>query len=206
MHNSLKEGLLALGHQVILVSSGDLFKNYPSDISIRPRFSNHKWLMLFRKILFRLFKYDYATTEKGLRFYANLNKMHNFDVVQLINEYAIETHLPFEKFLLKKIIKHNKKMFVLGSIFQSFNNARPQFAFMTGNPLGSFFVAILRMIRKRGHTMPGTQYICKWRRGQQQVFFQIFSPLLQITFVARCQQLLYMFRFFEDSIQFAITF
>ena len=113
LHNSLKEGLLALGHQVVLVSSGDLFKNYPSDISIRPQFSNHKLVMPFRKILFRLFRYDCATTEKGLRFYANLNKMHNFDVVQLINEYAIETQLPFEKFLLKKIIKQNKKMFVL---------------------------------------------------------------------------------------------
>ncbi len=113
LHNSLKEGLLALGHHVVLVSSGDLFKNYPSDSSIRPRFSNHKLMMPFRKIFFRIFRYDCATTEKGLRFYFKLKKLHDFDVVQLINEYAIETHLPFEKYLLKKTKKNNKKMFVL---------------------------------------------------------------------------------------------
>ena len=31
LHNSLKEGLIQLNHKVTLVSSGDNFKNYPSD-------------------------------------------------------------------------------------------------------------------------------------------------------------------------------
>ena len=40
LHNSLKEGLLALGHEVVLVGNGDHFKNYPVDISIDSSFLN----------------------------------------------------------------------------------------------------------------------------------------------------------------------
>ena len=36
LHNSLKKGLEELGHKVTLVGTGDLFKNYPVDISIKP--------------------------------------------------------------------------------------------------------------------------------------------------------------------------
>jgi len=113
LHNSLKEGLQALGHHVILVSSGDQFKNYPSDISIRPVFSTHYLLISLRKVLFRLFNYDIATTEKGIRFWMNKSKFKGFDVVQLINEYPIETHLTWEKKLLHFIFKNNNKTFLL---------------------------------------------------------------------------------------------
>ena len=34
LHNSLKEGLLALNHDVLLIGEGDNFKNYPIDIFI----------------------------------------------------------------------------------------------------------------------------------------------------------------------------
>jgi glycosyltransferase involved in cell wall biosynthesis len=113
LHNSLKEGLQALGHHVVLVSSGDQFKNYPSDISIRPVFSTYFLLNPFRKIVFRLFNYDMATTEKGIRFWMNKSKFKNFDIVQLINEYAIETHLTWEKKLLNFVFLNNKKTFLL---------------------------------------------------------------------------------------------
>ena len=35
LFNSLKEGLVELGHNVTLISDGDGFKNYPSDYSWR---------------------------------------------------------------------------------------------------------------------------------------------------------------------------
>ena len=38
LHNSLQEGLRALGHQVMVISTGDYFKKYPSDIIIQRRF------------------------------------------------------------------------------------------------------------------------------------------------------------------------
>ena len=34
LHNSLKEGLVQLGHEVIIVGDGDDFKDYPVDFSI----------------------------------------------------------------------------------------------------------------------------------------------------------------------------
>ena len=48
LHNTLKEGLIALGHQVILVGSGDGFKNYPVDYSIlaKSNFDNLKMICL----------------------------------------------------------------------------------------------------------------------------------------------------------------
>ena len=51
LHNSLKEGLQALGHQVTLVGTGDDFKRFPSDIDVssglRKRFlPNAFWMSL----------------------------------------------------------------------------------------------------------------------------------------------------------------
>ena len=34
LHNSLKEGLLTLNHEVKIVGTGDDFKNFPVDFSI----------------------------------------------------------------------------------------------------------------------------------------------------------------------------
>ena len=50
LHNSLKEGLLALGHEVVLVNNGDGFKNFPADISIRAAFLKSKLLVKARDI------------------------------------------------------------------------------------------------------------------------------------------------------------
>ena len=41
LHNSLKEGLLHLGHDVTLVGDGDDFKNYPVDYSIDSKISKY---------------------------------------------------------------------------------------------------------------------------------------------------------------------
>ena len=37
LHNSLKEGLESLNHEVTIVGTGDKFKNFPVDISIAPK-------------------------------------------------------------------------------------------------------------------------------------------------------------------------
>jgi len=47
LHNSLKEGLQDLGHNVVLVSTGDSFKAFPSDIDVssklRQQYFSNKW-------------------------------------------------------------------------------------------------------------------------------------------------------------------
>ncbi len=113
LHNSLKEGLLALGHEVVTVNNGDGFKNFPADISIRARFFKSKLGNIPRQIWFRIFKYDLALLEHGIRFWMVSKKLKNFDVVQLINESPIQTVSKLELFLLKRIFKQNNKVFLL---------------------------------------------------------------------------------------------
>lgn len=113
LHNSLKEGLTALGHEVILVGDGDGFKQFPADYSIEPLLSKNRIINILRQALFRIFKYDLAKLERGLRFYSLLKKLRGFDVVQLINEAPIKTTSGFEKKLLARLFKQNKKIFLL---------------------------------------------------------------------------------------------
>lgn len=114
LHNSLKEGLVALGHEVTLVSAGDDFKGFPSDFSIRPRFSDgSKSLSFAGKVLRKITGHDLASWEKGLRFKKLLPKLHGYDVVQLINSDAIETVPWLSKKLYRKLFSQNDKIFLL---------------------------------------------------------------------------------------------
>lgn len=115
LHNSLKEGLVALGHEVVLINNGDGFKNYPSDYSNRAVWCESKVGNIPRQIIYRTTKFDISKIERGLRFYFHLNKLRNFDVVQLINEAPIQTTQKFEFYLLKKIFNQNKMVFLLCS-------------------------------------------------------------------------------------------
>jgi len=113
LHNSLKEGLVALGHEVIIVANGDGFKNYPADLSTKAKWCETKLGNIPRQIIFRLTRFDIARIEFGIRFYFHLNKLKDFDVVQFINEAPIQTIPSLERFLLKKLIHQNKKTFLL---------------------------------------------------------------------------------------------
>ena len=113
LHNSLKEGLEQLGNEVLIVSNGDGFKNYPTDLSTKPTFCETKLIKIPRILIHKITKFDIATLEIGIRFYFHLNKLKDFDVVQLINEAPIQTIPSLERYLLKKIFKHNKKVFLL---------------------------------------------------------------------------------------------
>jgi len=113
LHNSLKEGLVQLGHEVVLVNNGDGFKDYPADISYKAKFFKSKLGNIPRQIWYRIFKFDLAQLEFGIRFYFKLNQLKDFDVVQLINEAPIQTLPSLELYLLKKLLHQNKKTFLL---------------------------------------------------------------------------------------------
>ena len=113
LHNSLKEGLTALGHNVTLAGTGDGFKGYPTDLDYDARFFRLPVLKTIRHYTNRIFRVDLERIEKGLRFYRLLPKLKGYDVVQLINETPIKTWQPFERFLLKRLMKQNKKTFLL---------------------------------------------------------------------------------------------
>lgn len=114
LHNSLSEGLAALGHEVVITGTGDGFKNYNVDYSFTPKFFQSSFLL--RKIknaLYKLMFYNAEETEKGLRFFFLLPKLKGFDHVQLINSNALQTHPFFAKLLYRKLLAQNKKMSLL---------------------------------------------------------------------------------------------
>ncbi len=113
LHNQLKEGLQAWGHEVHIISTGDFFKNFPSDFNIRPRLLTHPLLQPFRKGIHRFTKTDIASLETAYRVKKFLPRLKNYDVVQLINIYPFETPLMIEKSILKKLFQQNEKSFVL---------------------------------------------------------------------------------------------
>lgn len=115
LHNSLKEGLQALGHQVTLLGDGDAFKNYPVDLPVTPRFLNspNPLLSAFRKTGVKLFKTDPVQWEYAYRFFRLKEKLKDFDIVQLINENALKTTPYLEKKAVRFLRKHNKKLFLL---------------------------------------------------------------------------------------------
>jgi hypothetical protein len=111
-HNSLKEGLLALGHDVVIIGDND-FKNYPLDISVYAKtFKNGYFPNKIRQGIFKLFKIDVAQIEIAIRFLKNRKKLDGFDVVQLVNEYPLQSNVVLEKKILEYLFKNNKKIFL----------------------------------------------------------------------------------------------
>ena len=113
LHNSLKAGLQHLGHEVTLVSSGDGFKKFSSDYSFESKVSNFKFVNFCRQFIYKLFHFDFATLERGIRFHLLLKHFKNYDIVQLINEQPIKTIQSYELYLLKRLVENNNKTFLL---------------------------------------------------------------------------------------------
>lgn len=113
LHNSLKEGLQMLGHQVILVGTGDGYKNFPVDVNIESRYFEFPLLRIFKNGFYKVFKVDLCAVERGIRFNSYISKNSDFDVVQLINETSIKAGTNFELYLLKKTLQKTKKLFLL---------------------------------------------------------------------------------------------
>ncbi|MBC8756034.1 glycosyltransferase family 1 protein [Kordia sp. YSTF-M3] len=111
-HNSLKEGLQKLQHDVTLVGRADSFKNFPIDISLEATFFQKKIPNLFRQLLFRMSTIDIASLEIAYRFYKHRKSFRDYDAVQLINEFPIATTPFIERKLLKYIFKHNKNVYL----------------------------------------------------------------------------------------------
>ena len=114
LHNSLKEGLIANGHKVTLVGSGDSFKKFPIDIQIDAKWiKKNKILTFLRQFIYKITRFDIASIETFLRFTNNIKDLSSFDTIQLINEFAFDTSAFIEKKLLAKIFKSNKNVYLL---------------------------------------------------------------------------------------------
>ncbi|UZO80829.1 glycosyltransferase family 1 protein [Aquimarina sp. ERC-38] len=114
LHNSLKEGLIKLGYEVILAGSGDSFKQYPVDINLDATFIKKSRLLTFvRHAFFKITRFDLASIETYLRFRKIKHVVTHFDVVQLINEFTFNTTPIVEKRLLRHLFDKHNNIYIL---------------------------------------------------------------------------------------------
>ena len=107
LHNSLKEGLVSLCHEVTIVASGDDFKKYDTDYTIDSGFLSRFWFIRKAKnLVYKITSIDLEKIERAVRFYFLLPKLKEFHHVQLINSDAIETYPFLARFLYKKTFKN----------------------------------------------------------------------------------------------------
>ena len=113
LHNSLKQALINMGHEVLLVGNADGFKKYETDILIKSHLEDFLLFKLIARLFVRIFKINIFEIEIYLRAKKIVNKLQGFDVVQLINENSFKTSPLLEIKLLKQIFKNNNKVFLL---------------------------------------------------------------------------------------------
>lgn len=113
LHNSLKEGLQKHGHEVVLLGTGDGFKNFPSDISIKPPLFSKPFFSSIAKAFDKLFNIQLIELEYYFKLKKIIPNLKGFDVVQLINEQSLKTSPKNEIQLVSKLLKQNKKVFLL---------------------------------------------------------------------------------------------
>ncbi len=112
LHNSLKEGLEALGHEVLLVGTGDNFKRYPSDIDVSSKIRQHFFKNKWWQLVYHITKYNHYQKDIYRNLIAVTSRLKGFDVVQLINEDAFAIKPADEIDFFKQVFKQNKQIFL----------------------------------------------------------------------------------------------
>ena len=96
VHNTLAQGLRALGHQVTVASNGDFWKNYPRDVDLARTPGKTGGLKLMAKVC------------------QQLPRWRGYDVVQLINPMFLELKAERIRPVYRYLRRHNGKV-VLGA-------------------------------------------------------------------------------------------
>ncbi|MFT3796804.1 glycosyltransferase [Flavobacterium sp.] len=126
LHNSLKEGLQALGHQVVLFGFNDGFKDYPVDFALYKQWDSG----ILKKIklgFLKLTGFDLSSYWTYRQFLRYKKELQGFDVVQLINENSFYCDPKHERKILDFIFKNNPKTFLL-SCGDDYSNVTYNFA------------------------------------------------------------------------------
>ena len=99
LFNNLKDGLVKIGHQVFLASSGDGSKNFPSDF----KFKTNK----------KLGKFSFAYQMADI--YKNKNLFKGFDVVMIISPNMFTRYALPNRMMYKFLKNNNDKIFLSGA-------------------------------------------------------------------------------------------
>lgn len=110
VHTELAKALNRLGHEVLTVSDGDSYKNFPRDITITRKRAESK-LGIIRDII-----YEYLGVKGLITYFINLNKiksMSGYDVVQIINPIALEAFGSIANILfINRLSKNNNSLYL----------------------------------------------------------------------------------------------
>jgi glycosyltransferase involved in cell wall biosynthesis len=114
LHNTLKEGLIALGHSVVLVGTGDGFKQFPSDFDVSSSLKK-SWIGKKTGVaVYKLTGFDIFKKDVFRNLLKIAPKLKDFDIVQLINEDAFDIYPQDAIRFYKKIIEQNNRLFLSG--------------------------------------------------------------------------------------------
>ncbi|MCF0168711.1 MAG: glycosyltransferase [Bacteroidales bacterium] len=142
VHHTLAEGLKALGHECVVASDGDHWKDYPRDIDLRRQFS------FFGNVsfLWRLLK--------------ALPTFKDYDIVQLINPLFLEMKPESVAHVFRYIRRHNKKV-VLGAFGMDYYWASVNSSIM---PLRYSDFNIGKSLRTDSDS---ENYLCEWTQTRK---------------------------------------
>ncbi len=112
LHNSLKEGLEHLGHQVTLIATGDYFKDYPADIKLIRKYDSGFGKKI-KVLLYKLLNTDITSISLMKQFFSYEDQLRGFDVVQLINECPLGAKPDEEKRIVTYLKENNDKLYLL---------------------------------------------------------------------------------------------
>jgi len=112
LHSMLKKGLEKQGHQVVVVGTGDGFKNLPTDISFNTGYKKGVSLWI-NKLAFKLFGWDLNSKSIERQFFSQKEHFKNFDVVQLINTSPLGIQASAEMRIIDFLSENNKHLFLL---------------------------------------------------------------------------------------------
>ncbi len=112
LHNSLKEGLVHLNHDVTIVAAKDGFKNYDVDLPIEKKYQKGI-LKKVKNLIFRFTKIDLESLQIKKQIINIRPKISGFDVVQFINEASFGCTATIEKDIFDLISSWNKNVFLL---------------------------------------------------------------------------------------------
>lgn len=93
VHHTLCEALRRAGHEVLLISDGDGWKDYPRDIDLRRKIKGPLGSLLYLSKLVAL-----------------LPRLRGFDVVQLINPVFLDVKPRWNRWLFDYLRRHNKAL------------------------------------------------------------------------------------------------
>ncbi len=136
LHNSLKEGLESLGHDVLLVGTGDNFKQYPSDIDVSSQLRKNFWLNKWWLAVYFLTGYNHFKKDIYKNIMKLVPELKNFDVVQLINEDPFAIYPEDEIDFLTHIFRQNKKVYLSACgedshVIQYYNDKKMRYSILT---------------------------------------------------------------------------